>query len=301
MFSSEKPIFRGAATALITPFRGGVPDLDALRELIHLQLAGKIDALLICGTTGESSALSRKERCSLIRCASEAVRGRVPLIAGAGSNHTEKAILLTKDACEAGADAVLSVTPYYNKASSDGLIRHFTAIADASPKPVLLYNVPSRTGVDLPLPVLRTLARHPNITGIKEASGSMEKIASIAAELCGEGFSLYCGSDELTLPALSVGGAGVFSVLSNLLPEQVSMLCELYFSRQNERAAALSARLFPLIRALFLEVNPIPVKAALAACGRIREEYRLPLCSPSAETRLRLSDAMKDSGFFPEL
>ncbi len=301
MLSSGNPIFRGAATALVTPFCGGAPDHAAMKRLIHAQLAGHINALLVLGTTGEASTLTREERRALIRCASEAAGGHVPLIAGAGSNDTAKAILLTEDACDAGADAVLSVTPYYNKASPDGLIRHFTAIADASPKPILLYNVPSRTGVNLTLPVLRTLARHPNIAGIKEASGSMEQIASIAAELCSDGFSLYCGSDELTLPVLSVGGAGVISVLSNLLPEQVRLLCDLYFSRQNEKAAALSARLFPLIRALFLEVNPIPVKAALAACGMIREEFRLPLCPPSAETRRRLSEVMKDSGFFPGL
>ena len=295
MFSGKTPIFRGAATALITPFRDGIPDMPAFERLIQMQLAGNIDALLVCGTTGEGASLSREERTALIRCAVKAVRGNVPIIAGAGSNNTEKAVLLTLDACDAGADAVLSVTPYYSKASKDGLIRHFTAIADASPRPVLLYNVPSRTGVNLTLPVLRTLARHPNIAGIKEASGNMEQIASIAAELCtGDDFFLYCGSDELTLPVLSVGGSGVFSVLSNLLPESVHRLCALFFSRQNEDASKLAARLFPFIQTLFLEVNPIPVKAALAMRGVIREEYRLPLCPPSEETRLQLEEALRN-------
>lgn len=281
--SMKSSIFSGACTALITPFREGEIDYAALKKLIEFQISSGIDALLVNGTTGESATLSDSEKKELIAFAVREVGGRVPLIAGTGSNDTKKAIELSEFAADAGADAVLVVTPYYNKASASGLARHYTAIADACTVPLILYNVPSRTGVNIPRPVLRSLSEHENIVAIKEASANVSYAAHIVED-CRDKLDLYSGNDDLTLPLLSLGGLGVISVLSNALPREVSELCRLWFDGKVKEASALALKLLPLTDAIFSEVNPIPIKALLAYLDFCCEEYRLPL-SPMEECK----------------
>ena len=272
----NNPIFRGAATALITPLTGRGIDFDAFGRLIDWQIAEGIDALVIAGTTGEGSTLTDEEHRAAIRYAVERAAGRVPIIAGTGSNDTDYAISLSKYACEVGADALLVVTPYYNKATQKGLVTMFTAIADAVSKPIILYNVPSRTGVNIEPATYAALADHPNIAAIKEANGNIAKIVETAA-LVGDKLDIYSGNDDQIVPILSMGGQGVISVLSNVLPRQTSELCHRFFRGDVAGSARMQMELLPLINALFSEVNPIPVKAAMAALGWCENFLRLPL------------------------
>ncbi len=270
------PIFRGAATALITPLTQQGIDFPAFGRLIDWQIESGIDALVIAGTTGEGSTLTDEEHRAAIRYAVEHAAGRVPVIAGTGSNDTDYAISLSRYACEAGADALLVVTPYYNKATQKGLIAMFTAIADAVTKPIILYNVPSRTGVNIEPATYAALADHPNIAAIKEANGNISKIVETAA-LVGDRLDIYSGNDDQIVPILSMGGQGVISVLSNLLPGETSRLCHRFFEGDVAGSARMQMDYLPLINALFSEVNPIPVKAAMAAMGWCENFLRLPL------------------------
>ncbi len=271
-----EPIFRGVATALITPMNETGVDYERFGRLIDWQIDEGINAIVIAGTTGEGSTLSDDEHRDCIRFAVERAAGRVPIIAGTGSNDTAYAIDLTKCACEAGADAMLVVTPYYNKATQKGLIASFTAIADASTKPIILYNVPSRTGCSIEPATYAALAPHPMIAGIKEANGNISKIVETAA-LVGDMLDIYSGNDDQIVPILSMGGMGVISVLSNIMPRKTVEICDRWFAGDIAGARALQCQLLPLINALFCEVNPIPVKAAMAAMGWCDGTIRLPL------------------------
>ena len=273
---TKNPIFRGAATALVTPLNENGIDYVELERLINWQIEQGIDALVIAGTTGEGSTLTDEEHRELFRRAIKMIDGRVPAIAGTGSNDTAYAINLTKYACELGYDAMLVVTPYYNKATQKGLVEMFTAIADASTKPLILYNVPSRTGVDIAPSTYAALADHPMIGAIKEASGNLSKVAE-TAHLVGDKLDIYSGNDDQIVPILSLGGAGVISVLSNPMPKETSRMCHDFFEGNIEAASKAQLDLIPLINALFCEVNPIPAKAAMAAMGFCENYLRLPL------------------------
>lgn len=270
------PVFRGVATALITPMTESGIDFAAFGRLIDWQIESGINAIVIAGTTGEGSTLSDEEHREAIRFSVERASGRVPIIAGTGSNDTAYAVDLTRFSCEAGADAMLVVTPYYNKATQKGLIKSFTAIADASNRPVILYNVPSRTGVNIEPSTYAALADHPMITGIKEANSNISKIVETAS-LVGDKLDIYSGNDDQIVPILSMGGQGVISVLSNIMPSQTVEICDRWFSGDLVGARKLQCRYLPLINALFCEVNPIPVKAAMAAIGWCENVIRLPL------------------------
>ena len=272
----RKPIFEGAATALITPTTENGVDYGALGRLIDWQIEKGIDALVIAGTTGEGKTLSDSEHREVLRFSAERIGGRVPMIAGTGSNDTSYAISLSRSACEAGADALLVVTPYYVKATQAGLVKMYSMIADAATKPLILYNVPSRTGVNIEPATYAALADHGNIAGIKEANSDISKIADTAALTAGK-LDLYSGNDDQIVPILSLGGKGVISVLSNLLPAETSALCHKFFDGDAAGAAEMQLRYLPLIRALFSEVNPIPVKAAMAAMGYCENYLRMPL------------------------
>ncbi len=288
-------IFEGAATALITPLTAEGIDYAAFARLIDMQITGGIDALVVCGTTGESSTLTDEEHRDAIKFAVKHTAGRVPVIAGTGSNDTAYAIDLTREACELGADAVLVVTPYYNKATQKGLVRMYHAIADASDKPMILYNVPSRTGVNIEPRTYLELAEHPRIAAVKEANGNLSKIVETAA-LVGDKLDIYSGNDDQIVPVLSLGGKGVISVLSNLLPGQTSELCHAYMRGEREKSLAMQLQYLPLINALFSEVNPIPVKAAMAAMGYCEEYYRLPLTPMEEVNRSALYACMRREG-----
>ena len=273
---AEKPIFTGAATALITPTNANGVDYDKLRRLIDWQIEEGIDALVICGTSGESSTLTDAEHKKTIAYAIECVNGRVPVIAGTGSNETDYAIELSRFAGSAGADAVLVVTPYYNKATQNGLIKMYSTIADSTTAPVIMYNVPSRTGVNIEPSTYAALADHGNIRAIKEASGNIGKIVETVS-LVGDKLDIYSGNDDQIVPIMSMGGLGVISVLSNIMPKKTSELCHKYLSGDVAGAAKMQAEYIPIIKALFCEVNPIPVKAAMAAMGWCENFLRLPL------------------------
>ena len=299
MKKPNPPIFRGAATALITPFLDSEVDFPALRRLIEFQIAEGIDALAVVGTTGEAPTLRDDEHKEIIAFAAEVVNGRVPLIAGTGSNDTAHAVEMSKFACACGCDGLLVVTPYYNRATEQGLIQSYLTVAEAVDKPIILYNVPSRTGVKLTLPVYRALSDHPNIVAVKEASGDLGAVTQLIAEL-GDRLSVYSGNDDVTVPTMSLGGLGVISVISNLMPRAVSDMCHKYLGGDCRGAAADQLRLLPLINALFAEVNPIPVKCAAAMMGLCREEYRLPLCAPTNATRQKLANAMRGMGMLKQ-
>ena len=291
MSKQKGSLFRGAATAVVTPMKGGRIDFDAFRRLLEFQISEGIDALVIAGTTGEASTLADGEHMELLRFAADTVAGRVPVIAGTGSNSTAHAVKMSRFAGECGCDGLLLVTPYYNRATERGLVEHYRTIADATDLPILLYNVPSRTGVRLTMPVYRALAEHPRILGVKDASGDAAAGAEILAEL-GDHFDLYSGNDDITLPLLALGGAGVISVASNVIPAEIHTLCVAFDEERYEEARALFLATIPLCKAVFAEVNPIPVKAALAMMGFCEEEYRLPLCPPAEETKKRLRTAL---------
>ena len=288
----KKLVFEGAATALVTPFKNNKVDYESFEKIIENQINNKIDALVVCGTTGEASTLTDEEHRECIKFAVEKTAGRVPVIAGTGSNDTDYAIDLSKYACDVGADALLLVTPYYNKASTKGLVRSFTAVADVVSKPVILYNVPSRTGCNITLPVYKELAKHENIVAVKEASGNISAIAELAAEL-GDNLPIYSGNDDQIVPILSLGGKGVISVLSNIMPKETHDICDLYFKGNVKESCKLQLELLELVNSLFCEVNPIPAKTACALMGMCSDEMRLPLCEMEENTKARLVAALK--------
>lgn len=272
----KKTIFTGAATAIVTPFKNNEVDYDTFARLIDWQISEGIDAIVVCGTTGEASTLTDEEHRDVIKFAVDHIAGRVPVIAGTGSNDVAYAIDLTKFACEVGADAMLLVTPYYNKATQKGLIASFTAVADVSTKPVILYNVPSRTGCNILPETAAVLAEHPNIVAIKEACGNISQIAELAALTRGK-LDIYSGNDDQIVPILALGGKGVISVLSNPMPRATSEICHKFFEGDVAGSLKMQLDLLPLVNALFCEVNPIPVKAAMSAMGYGENSLRLPL------------------------
>ena len=291
----KTPIFEGIATALITPVTESGIDYEAFGRLIDWQIDEGVNALVICGTTGESSTLTDGEHREAIAFAVERAAHRVPIIAGTGSNDTAYALSLTDFSCKAGADGVLVVTPYYNKATQNGLVQMFTKIADVSSVPVILYNVPSRTGVNIAPATVRELSKHPNISGIKEASGNISAVAEIAA-LCGDDINIYSGNDDQIVPIMSLGGKGCISVLSNVLPRQSAELCAKMLKGDYKGAAEMQLEYLPLINALFSEVNPIPVKAAMAAMGWCEDYLRLPLTPMEPAHREVLFAEMRKAG-----
>jgi len=292
---NKKSIFKGAATAIVTPFLDGEVDYISFGHLIDRQIENGIDALVICGTTGESATLSDREHHEVLNFALAKANGRIPMIAGTGSNDTAHAIKMSKFACELGYDALLCVTPYYNKATDRGLVQSFTAIADASDKPIILYNVPTRTCTNITLPVYRELARHENIVAVKEASGNMSAIAQLMCE-CGDDFDVYSGNDDQTLPMLSLGGAGVISVVSNLIPREMSELCQRWFDADAVGCRELHEKYLKLMKLMFCEVNPIPVKTALSMMGLCTDELRLPMCQAEDTTKEKLREVLKTYG-----
>lgn len=291
----KKCVFEGMATALITPLTENGIDYETFGKVIDWQIEKGIDGLVICGTTGEGSTLTDAEHKEAIRFAVERANKRVPIIAGTGSNDAAYAFELTKYACEVGVDAVLVVTPYYNKATQNGLIKLFTQIADVSTAPVILYDVPSRTGVALEPKTVAELSKHPNIVGLKAASGNISKIAETIA-LCGDDFYIYSGNDDQVVPIMSLGGKGCISVLSNVLPTEASLMCKKFFEGDVKGAAKMQLEYLPLINALFSEVNPIPVKAAMAKMGFCEDYLRLPLTPMESAHKEILFDEMRKAG-----
>ena len=272
----KKHLFKGVATALVTPFSKGYIDFPALSRLVEEQIFAGVDALVAVGTTGESATLSDDEKYEVIRAVVNTAAHRVPVIAGAGSNDTAHAVNLCRASKEAGADALLCVTPYYNKTSAKGIVAHYAALSDATDLPVVVYNVPSRTGVDITPQTYAELASLPNVAGIKEASGSVSKLAR-TVEATGGKLDVFIGNDDMILPALSLGCAGTISVLSNVAPAGTKLIHALFFEGKNEDAARLFLKYLPLADALFSDVNPVPVKAALSILGKCRADVRLPL------------------------
>ncbi len=296
----KKTIFTGAGVAIVTPMN---PDesinFDRLGQIIDNQIENGTDAIVICGTTGESATMTDQEHVDCIEYAVKRVNGRVPVIAGAGSNHTSYAVWMSKEAKRVGADALLHVTPYYNKTSQTGLIRHFNAVADATDLPIILYNVPSRTGVNITPATYRELAKHPNIVAAKEASGNISQIAQIA-QACGDELDLYSGNDDQIVPLLSLGAKGVISVLSNIMPRETHDICRLFFEGKIAESRALQLKLLPLINALFSDVNPIPVKEAMNMMGWECGECRLPLVSMQPQAKEHLLVLMQEQGLIKE-
>ena len=291
----KKTIFKGMATAMVTPMTPEGVDYEALGRFIDFQLASGINALVAVGTTGESATLTPEERKKVISFTIDRVAGRVPVIAGTGTNNTLHAIDYSVSAAQAGADALLVVTPYYNKATQNGLIAHYTAIADKVDKPIILYNVPSRTGCNLLPATVEKLAEHPNIAAIKEASGNMSQVVEIFAR-CGDKIDVYSGEDGLTVPMLAMGGMGTISVLSNVIPKGAVEMTDAFFAGDLRKAAALQCRYLDLINLLFCEVNPIPAKAAISAMGYGKEFIRLPLTPMEEGNRTKLLAEMRKQG-----
>ncbi len=291
----KAPVFEGVATALITPLNENGIDYNAFARLIDWQINEGVNALVVCGTTGESSTLTDKEHKSAIEFAVNEVGGRIPVIAGTGSNDTAYALELTDFSCKAGVDGVLVVTPYYNKATQNGLFKMFTEIADRAAAHVILYNVPSRTGVNIAPETVARLSKHPNISGIKEAGGNISAVAEIAA-LCGDDINIYSGNDDQTVPIMSLGGKGCISVLSNLLPHNTAQMCKKMLAGDTKGALDLQLKYLPLIKALFCEVNPIPVKAAMAAMGYCENYLRLPLTPMEEAHKEILLNEMRKCG-----
>jgi 4-hydroxy-tetrahydrodipicolinate synthase len=290
-----KRMFQGSIVALVTPFRDNKVDAAALKSLVEFQIVGGTDGIVPCGTTGESPTLDHDEHKQVIDLVIQAANKRVPVIAGTGSNSTAEAISLTRHAKQAGADAALIVLPYYNKPTQKGMIEHCRAIADSVELPLILYNIPGRTGVNMLPETVAALADHPNIVGMKEATGNLEQMTQDIV-LCGDKLSFLSGDDTLTLPLMSVGGRGIISVVANIVPQDVSALTRAFLGGDWKRARELHLKLFPLCQAMFYETNPIPVKTALAMMGKIREEFRLPLCSMTDANRKKLEAALRAYG-----
>lgn len=291
----KKPVFEGVATALITPLTPDGIDYTAFERLINWQIDEGVNALVVCGTTGESSTLTDEEHRKAIEFAVKCAGGRVPVIAGTGSNDTAYALELTEFSCKAGVDGVLAVTPYYNKATQKGLIKMYSAIADKATVPVILYNVPSRTGVNLLPETVAELAKHPNINGIKEANGNISAVAE-TAQLCKDSINIYSGNDDQTVPIMSLGGKGCISVLSNLLPAETALMCRKMLDGDTKSATELQLKYLPLIKALFSEVNPIPVKAAMSAMGFCENYLRMPLTQMEDAHKEILLNEMRKCG-----
>lgn len=291
----EQTIFQGVATAIVTPMNENGVDYDAFGKLIDWQIEQGINGLVVAGTTGEGSTLSDEEHREVLAYAVKKINGRVPCIAGTGSNDTAYAIELTQYACSIGCDAMLVVTPYYNKATQKGLVKMFNAIADASTKPIIVYNIPSRTDVNIEPATFVELAKHPRIAAIKEASGNLSKMVEEFALLDGS-LDIYSGNDDQIVPTLSMGGKGVISVLSNIMPKETVAMCDAFFAGDVAKAAKMQCEYLPLIQSLFCEVNPIPVKAALAAMGKMEGYIRLPLTEMEEEHREKMVSIMRDFG-----
>ncbi|MGN0819595.1 MAG: 4-hydroxy-tetrahydrodipicolinate synthase [Christensenellaceae bacterium] len=292
----KKTIFRGAATALVTPFNAdNSVDYGALGDLVEWQIQQGINGLVVCGTTGESSTLTDEEHRDVITYVVKKSNKRVPVIAGTGSNDTAYAVDLTRHACDCGVDAVLTVTPYYNKATQQGLIKMYESIADNSSVPLILYNVPSRTGVNIEPTTYKALAEHPNIVGIKEANGNISKIVETMSYVNGK-LDLYSGNDDQIVPLLSLGGKGVISVLSNIMPAKTVEMCQRFFDGDVAGAAQLQYDMHDIVDALFCEVNPIPAKAAVAAIGFGVNTLRLPLTPMTESKRQHMLDIMERLG-----
>ena len=291
----KKTIFTGMATALVTPMTPEGIDYETFGRFIDFQIDSGINALVAMGTTGENATIEPEDQTAVIRFTVERAAGRVPVIAGTGTNNTEHVIENTKRACDAGADAVLVVTPYYNKATQSGLIAHFTAVADVSTVPVILYNVPGRTGCNLQPKTLATLAEHPNIVALKEASGNMAQFMEMM-RVAGDKIDIYSGEDALTAPMMSMGGKGAISVLSNVVPALAVAMTDAAKAGNYEEAARLQLSMLPLVDALFSQVNPIPVKAAVAAMGFGQDYLRLPLTPMEEPFRTNLYEQMRKLG-----
>lgn len=289
----KQTIFKGAGVAIVTPFAEDGINFDELGRIIEDQIAGGTDAIVITGTTGESATMTDEEHRAAIKYAVERTAGRIPVIAGTGSNETAYAVQLSRYAEEAGADALLVVTPYYNKCTQKGLVKHFTTIADAVNIPLILYNVPSRTGVNIQVPAYVELAKHPRIVAVKEASGDLSAVAKIR-HACGDALAVYSGNDDQIVPILSLGGSGVISVLSNVAPKMAHDICQLYFDGRVKEAADLQIAAIDLIGALFCEVNPIPVKAAMKMLGYNAGTLRLPLTDIEPAHAEQLRAALKN-------
>ncbi|MBR3396833.1 MAG: 4-hydroxy-tetrahydrodipicolinate synthase [Lachnospiraceae bacterium] len=290
---ANEPIFRGAATALITPLTENGVDYESFGRLIDWQISEGIDALVIAGTSGEGSTLTDEEHRAVLKFCIEKIAGRVPAIAGTGSNETDYAISLTKYASDLGYNGMLVVTPYYNKATQKGLVKMYNAIAEVSEAPIIAYNVPSRTGVNIEPSTYAELAKNPKISCIKEANGNISKIVETQS-LVGDTMTMYSGNDDQIVPILSMGGQGVISVLSNLMPAQTSLMCKKFFEGDVAGSAKMQCELLPLINALFCEVNPIPVKAAMAAMGFCKNYVRLPLTVMEKDHEEKLLALMKE-------
>ncbi len=287
---------QGSIVAIVTPFKDGTVDEVRLKELVEFQIKNGTAGIVPCGTTGESPTLSTAEHERVIEICIKAVRKRVPVIAGTGSNSTGEAVLLTKHAAHAGADAVLLVSPYYNKPTQKGLYLHYKKIAESVDIPIILYNIAGRTAVNIEPATIAQLARDcQNIIGVKEASGSLDQM-SVIKHLCGKDFLLLSGDDALTLPVLTIGGVGVISVVANIVPGAVAQLVETFEGGKIKEAQALHYKLLPLVKAMFVETNPIPVKTAMGLMGLCSPELRLPLCAMSEENLAKLKKAMKDTG-----
>ena len=292
---TNDPIFKGVATAIITPLTEKGVDYEAFGRLIDWQIESGVNAIVAVGTTGEGATLSHEEHEEAIRFCIERAAGRVPIIAGTGSNETRRAIELSQRACEMGADALLVVTPYYNKVTQNGLVKMYQAISDNVDKPIIAYNVPSRTGVNIAPKTYAALAEIPNVKGIKEANGDISSIADTAM-LVGDKLDIYSGNDDQIVPILSLGGSGVISVLSNVMPAETAKICDLFFSGDVKGSLDLQLKYLPLIRALFSEVNPIPVKAAMAAMGYCENFVRMPLTPMEEAHEKVLLDIMRGHG-----
>ena len=291
----KNPIFTGSGVAIVTPFTNDGVDYAKLGEIIDFQIANKTDAIVICGTTGEASTMDDKEHLACIEYAIKRVNGAVPVVAGTGSNDTRHGIELSVEAQRLGADALLLVTPYYNKATQNGLVRHFAMHADAVDIPIILYNVPSRTGLSMSVDTVAELAKHPNVNAIKEASGNISYVAQIAAA-CGDNLAIYSGNDDMIVPVMSLGGKGVISVVANILPQRTHDMVMKYIDGDTAGSLKLQLDMLELINSLFVEVNPIPVKTAMNLLGFGVGELRMPLCEMSGKNLETLKQALKNYG-----
>ena len=290
-------IFQGAGVALVTPFKeNGEIDYDRLEELVEEQIAGGTDAIVACGTTGEASTMTHEEHLDVISYVCQVVKGRIPVVAGTGSNCTETAVYLSEEAERRGADGILVVSPYYNKATQKGLKAHFTAVANSVKIPMILYNIPGRTGVNIKPETVADLCRNvENIVGVKDATGDISSVAELMC-LCDGNIDLYSGNDDQIVPLLSLGGKGVISVLSNIAPAQTHQICQEFFDGNVKESCHLQLKALPLVKALFCEVSPIPVKAAFKLMGKSAGPLRMPLTEMEPENRERLRAAMKECG-----
>ncbi|MFZ2655379.1 MAG: 4-hydroxy-tetrahydrodipicolinate synthase [Victivallales bacterium] len=284
---------KGVYTAIVTPFSGGKVDFKKLAQLVDIQIKAGVDGIVPVGTTGESPTLSYEEHIMVIEKVIEASKGRCKIVAGTGANSTDEAVFLTKEARKAGADATLQVTPYYNKPTPEGLYRHFSEIADRCGLPVVLYNVPGRCGIAIPVEVISRLSKNKNIIAVKEAGGSVDRVSSIL-DVCD--ITVLSGDDSLTIPMMSVGAKGIISVVSNLIPAQVKKMVDAFASGDTDKARKMHMKYYPLFRDMFVEANPIPIKTAMAIKGLIKEEFRLPMCPISDKNREIVIAAMKKSG-----